>query len=111
MNDLPNTNHNKNRTDCDGGIMRHLIEALLRIEVSRANGKVQDNHNNKRDQEAPEHAAPVPPNWPETGRIDFNEVEMRYRLNLPLVLQGFDMHVRGGERQRQGKKGARHRRL
>ncbi|KAI4150070.1 MAG: hypothetical protein LQ340_004282 [Diploschistes diacapsis] len=50
------------------------------------------------EEEAPLHMAPVPEKWPERGQIDFNDAQMRYRENLPLVLQGFDMHVAGGER-------------
>jgi len=40
----------------------------------------------------------VPPSWPEAGAITFDKVEMRYRPELPLVLQGLDFSVKGGER-------------
>ena len=50
------------------------------------------------EEEAPLHLAPVPEKWPERGQIDFEDVHMRYRPHLPLVLQGFDMHVASGER-------------
>ncbi|GAW25583.1 putative ABC transporter family protein [Rosellinia necatrix] len=50
------------------------------------------------EEEAPEHTIDVRPSWPEKGEIVFNKVEMRYRKNLPLVLKGLSMHVRGGER-------------
>ncbi|KAI1636918.1 P-loop containing nucleoside triphosphate hydrolase protein [Biscogniauxia mediterranea] len=50
------------------------------------------------EEEAPEHTIDVRPSWPEKGEIVFDNVEMRYRANLPLVLQGLTMHVRGGER-------------
>ncbi len=40
----------------------------------------------------------VPPSWPEKGEIVFDNVEMRYRPNLPLVLDGLNLHVAGGER-------------
>ena len=36
--------------------------------------------------------------WPESGEIIFENVEMRYREDLPLVLSGLTMHVKGGER-------------
>lgn len=50
------------------------------------------------DEEAPLHTVDVRPGWPERGEIVFDNVQMRYRENLPLVLQGLSMHVRGGER-------------
>lgn len=40
----------------------------------------------------------VPPSWPEAGAITFNKVEMRYRPELPLVLEGLDFSIKGGER-------------
>ncbi|PHH81899.1 hypothetical protein CDD82_7590 [Ophiocordyceps australis] len=48
-------------------------------------------------EEAPLHTIDVRDSWPEKGDIVFDRVEMRYREKLPLVLQGFSMHVRGGE--------------
>jgi ATP-binding cassette, subfamily C (CFTR/MRP), member 1 len=50
------------------------------------------------EEEAPLHTVEVRPSWPEKGEIIFDNVEMRYRENLPLVLQGLSMHVKGGER-------------
>ncbi|TGJ86167.1 hypothetical protein E0Z10_g2566 [Xylaria hypoxylon] len=50
------------------------------------------------EEEAPEHTVDVRPSWPENGEIVFENVEMRYRENLPLVLKGLSMHVKGGER-------------
>ena len=40
----------------------------------------------------------VRPSWPERGEIIMRDVNMRYRDGLPLVLQGFNMHMHGGER-------------
>ncbi|EQB43782.1 ABC transporter [Colletotrichum gloeosporioides Cg-14] len=50
------------------------------------------------EEEAPLHTIEVRPSWPEKGEIIFDNVEMRYRANLPLVLSGLSIHVRGGER-------------
>ncbi|KAI0123118.1 ABC transporter [Xylariales sp. AK1849] len=50
------------------------------------------------EEEAPGHTIEVRPSWPERGEIIFDNVEMRYRANLPLVLKGMSMHVGGGER-------------
>ncbi|KAL0943794.1 ABC transporter family protein [Colletotrichum truncatum] len=50
------------------------------------------------EEEAPLHTIEVRPSWPEKGEIVFENVEMRYRANLPLVLSGLSIHVKGGER-------------
>lgn len=55
-------------------------------------------YGNSLEEEAPEHTVEVRPTWPEKGEIVFDNVEMRYRAGLPLVLQGLDMHIKGGER-------------
>jgi ATP-binding cassette subfamily C (CFTR/MRP) protein 1 len=50
------------------------------------------------EEEAPLHTTEVRKTWPESGEIVFNNVQMRYRANLPLVLNNLSMHVKGGER-------------
>lgn len=50
------------------------------------------------EEEAPLHTVEVRESWPEKGEIVFDNVQMRYRDGLPLVLSGLSMHVRGGER-------------
>lgn len=55
-------------------------------------------YGNRLEEEAPLHTIPVRENWPEKGEIVFEDVQMRYRAGLPLVLKGLSMHVQGGER-------------
>ncbi|KAI1971112.1 ATP-binding cassette transporter yor1 [Ophidiomyces ophidiicola] len=50
------------------------------------------------EEEAPLHLRELDQNWPQTGEIIFSDVQMRYRDGLPLVLQGLNMKVHGGER-------------
>jgi ATP-binding cassette subfamily C (CFTR/MRP) protein 1 len=38
------------------------------------------------------------PEWPETGAIEFKDLEMRYRPGLPNILHGISMSIRGGEK-------------
>ncbi|KAK1760836.1 P-loop containing nucleoside triphosphate hydrolase protein [Echria macrotheca] len=52
----------------------------------------------KLEEEAPLKTIEVRETWPEKGEIVFDNVEMRYRAGLPLVLQGLNMHIAGGER-------------
>ncbi|PVI02115.1 putative ABC transporter [Periconia macrospinosa] len=40
----------------------------------------------------------VRPSWPERGEIQFNQVQMRYRPELPLVVQNLTLQIRPGER-------------
>ena len=46
---------------------------------------------------APPLNAP-PPGWPSAGEIVIAGLRLAYRPSTPLVLQGVDLHVRGGER-------------
>ena len=50
------------------------------------------------EEEPPLHLTSVPHEWPQKGEIIFDAVEMRYRDGLPLVLQGLNLTVAGGER-------------
>ncbi|KAI0537862.1 multidrug resistance-associated protein 5 [Xylaria digitata] len=50
------------------------------------------------EQEAPLHTIDIRQSWPEKGEIVFNHVDMRYRKDLPLVLQSLSIQIKGGER-------------
>ncbi|KAB8207615.1 P-loop containing nucleoside triphosphate hydrolase protein [Aspergillus parasiticus] len=47
---------------------------------------------------APLHRVEVSSTWPAQGQITFQNVQMRYREELPLVLKGLTMSIQGGER-------------
>ncbi|EPQ67747.1 Bgt-4752 [Blumeria graminis f. sp. tritici] len=49
------------------------------------------------EEEAPLHTVTVRKTWPESGEIRFDNVQMRYRPHLPLILSGLSMCIRGGE--------------
>ena len=36
--------------------------------------------------------------WPQTGRLDFNDIKVRYREGLPLVIDGLDLGIKPGEK-------------
>ena len=55
-------------------------------------------YGNGLEQEAPLKTIDVRESWPEKGEIIFEDVQMRYRPGLPLVLQNLSMHIAGGER-------------
>jgi ATP-binding cassette subfamily C (CFTR/MRP) protein 1 len=39
-----------------------------------------------------------PPSWPSAGSIKFNDVQLAYRPELPLVLKGINFEVRPREK-------------
>lgn len=39
-----------------------------------------------------------PAEWPSEGAIDINEAQLRYRPDLPLVLHGLTVHIKGSEK-------------
>ncbi|XP_070687186.1 ATP-binding cassette sub-family C member 12-like [Pempheris klunzingeri] len=41
---------------------------------------------------------PVPEDWPQHGAITFLDYQMRYRQDSPVVLNGLQLHIRGGEK-------------
>jgi ABC-type multidrug transport system fused ATPase/permease subunit len=55
---------------------------------------------NELDKEAPAVIEDVrpPAEWPSGGAIEFKNVEMRYRPDLPPVLKGLSMSVGRGEK-------------
>ncbi|KAI9716185.1 MAG: hypothetical protein M1828_000411 [Chrysothrix sp. TS-e1954] len=50
------------------------------------------------DQEPPRKLQPVEDNWPNKGAVTFANADMRYRADLPLVLNNLSMDIKGGER-------------
>jgi ABC-type multidrug transport system fused ATPase/permease subunit len=43
-------------------------------------------------------AAQLRPSWPERGQIEYSDVTMRYRPDLPVVIDKFSLQIRAGER-------------
>lgn len=48
--------------------------------------------------EVPKHMTGVGKSWPRKGEIVFNNVELRYREHLPLILRGLSMRINPGQR-------------
>lgn len=53
-------------------------------------------------QEAPSESGPddCPPEWPARGEVEFRNVSLRYRNELPLVLRNVSFSIRAGEKVR-----------
>ncbi|KAH7152323.1 P-loop containing nucleoside triphosphate hydrolase protein [Dactylonectria estremocensis] len=80
------------------GMMQFSVRQLAEVENAMNAVERLYYYGTEIEEEAPEHTIEVRKSWPEKGEIIFENVEMRYRANLPLVLQGLSMHVQGGER-------------
>lgn len=48
--------------------------------------------------EADAHRSDDPEHWPIAGRIDFVDVQLRYRPDLPAVLNGLSFSIEAGEK-------------
>ncbi|KAK0636181.1 P-loop containing nucleoside triphosphate hydrolase protein [Bombardia bombarda] len=92
-----------------GGLVLSYILAIVQMiqftvrqlaEVENGMNAVErlEYYGSQLEEEAPLKTIDVRKSWPEKGEIVFDNVEMRYRDGLPLVLQGLSMHIRGGER-------------
>lgn len=91
-----------------GLVLSYILSIVQMIQFTvRQLAEVENNMNaterihyygTQLDEEAPLKLGDVRPSWPEKGEITFNNVQMRYRAGLPLVLQGLSMHIKAGER-------------
>ncbi|KAF2237628.1 ABC multidrug transporter-like protein [Viridothelium virens] len=91
-----------------GLVLSYILSIVQMIQFTvRQLSEVENNMNsterihyygNELEEEAPLKLADVRDSWPEKGEIVFDDVQMRYRAGLPLVLQGLSMHVQAGER-------------
>ncbi|KAL8773161.1 MAG: hypothetical protein Q9209_001837 [Squamulea sp. 1 TL-2023] len=79
-------------------MIQFTIRQLAEVENSMIATERLDYYGRYLEEEPPLHLTEVSPDWPQKGAIVFNEVKMRYRDGLPLVLQGLTMSVAGGER-------------
>nr|POE63715.1 oligomycin resistance atp-dependent permease yor1 [Quercus suber] len=91
-----------------GLVLSYILTIVQMIQFTvRQLAEVENNMNSTErihyygsslEQEAPLHLGDVRPSWPEKGEITFDNVQMRYRAGLPLVLKGLTMNVKAGER-------------
>ncbi|KFY46523.1 hypothetical protein V495_02419 [Pseudogymnoascus sp. VKM F-4514 (FW-929)] len=79
-------------------ILQFTVRQLAEVENGMNSTERVHFYGTELEEEAPLHTIEVAESWPQAGEIVFENVEMRYRPNLPLVLSGLNMHVRGGER-------------
>ncbi|KAK4241442.1 P-loop containing nucleoside triphosphate hydrolase protein [Achaetomium macrosporum] len=79
-------------------MIQFTVRQLAEVENGMNSVERLQYYGTQLEEEAPLKTIEVRKTWPEKGEIIFDNVEMRYRAGLPLVLQGLSMHIRGGER-------------
>lgn len=79
-------------------MIQFVVRQLAEVENNMNSTERLHHYGTQLEEEPPLHQAQVPDEWPQRGEIVFENVQMRYRDGLPLVLKGLDMHVGGGER-------------
>lgn len=80
------------------GMVQFTVRQLAEVENNMNATERIHHYGTELEEEAPLHLGDVRSSWPEKGEIVFDDVQMRYRDGLPLVLKGLSMHVRAGER-------------
>jgi ABC-type multidrug transport system fused ATPase/permease subunit len=80
------------------GMLQFTVRQLAEVENGMNAVERLHYYGTELEEEAPLKTIEVRKTWPEKGEIIFDNVEMRYRPGLPLVLQGLSMHIKGGER-------------
>ena len=77
-----------------------LVKYFAEVEMNMNSIERLDEYVKQLNHEAPAEIQDRRPKneWPEYGEIYFRDVSMRYRSDLPLVLQCLSFHVKPGER-------------
>lgn len=78
-------------------LIQFTVRQLAEVE-SAMNGTERIHEYTGLVPEAPLDLGMVRPTWPEQGHITFENVAMRYRPGLPLVLNRLNLAISGGER-------------
>lgn len=79
-------------------MLQFTIRQLAEVENNMNATERLHYYGTELEEEAPLHLIDLDKDWPQTGRIAFSDVHLRYRKGLPLVLQGLNMEISGGER-------------
>ncbi|WWC90534.1 uncharacterized protein L201_005470 [Kwoniella dendrophila CBS 6074] len=77
-----------------------LVRQTAEVENDMVGAERIMHYANELDQEAPHQIQEVKPasSWPSKGKIEFNNVKMRYREELPDVLKGLTLNVGANEK-------------
>ena len=82
------------------GVFNWVVQQFAEVETNMNAIERLDHYVNNLEHEAPAEIPAQKPaeEWPHQGEIRFNDIQMRYRPELPLVLHGISFTVKPGER-------------
>ncbi|KAG0647532.1 Multidrug resistance fer6 [Hyphodiscus hymeniophilus] len=79
------------------GSFQVLVRQMAEVENSMNSTERMHHYATQIEEEAPLEIGKVPESWPTYGEIVFDNIQMRYRAGLPLVLKNVSLHVQPGE--------------
>lgn len=81
-------------------MIQFTVRQLAEVENNMNSTERIHHYGTQLEEEPPLHLPnpDVVDSWPQSGAINFENVQMRYRDGLPLVLKGLNLRVAGGER-------------
>ncbi|XP_061926630.1 ATP-binding cassette sub-family C member 12-like [Entelurus aequoreus] len=82
------------------GMLQYVVRQATEVEARFNSVERLQEYITGCTSEAPRHLqdSEVPGDWPKNGAISFQDYQMRYRHNTPVVLHGLDFLVRAGEK-------------
>ncbi|KAL6722375.1 ATP-binding cassette transporter yor1 [Lecanora helva] len=78
-------------------LLQYIVRQQAEVENAMNGTERLHQYSTSLESEAPLELASPPSSWPPNGSIDFENVELRYRPELPLVLKSLTLSIHGGE--------------
>ena len=80
-------------------VFSQLVQLFAQVEQEMNNVERVQYYNDLQVEAAPDLPTdPKPAEWPTHGAVEFDDVKLRYRENLPLVLHGLTFSIKPGEK-------------
>ncbi|XP_024116451.1 multidrug resistance-associated protein 7 [Oryzias melastigma] len=79
-------------------LLAGLISSFTQTEMQLVSVERTEEYSCSLQTEPQGHNAQLPPSWPERGMVEFRDVVLAYRENLPNALDGVSLLVRPGEK-------------
>lgn len=81
------------------GLLNWTVRSFAQLEAAmNSTERIFFYIDNVPQEAAAKSATPPPKSWPDTGKIELNNLRMKYRHDTPMVLKGLNLTFEGGER-------------